>query len=841
MERSFIVALARFHREDPNIYMVQGYFQGNTIAGNRMRAFADDRELDLQIGVREGLAIRQKYFSRGMVFEDIDREYDLMITLPAENFRKLRVFQYLDGERKCVYAVSASRLKEEKKLTDGYLETWREDEQTVSVGGWAVGNGNCRIQVFDHKGQRLESSVTHHYRQDILDNYPEIKQKMEKDAPSDNKANAPAGQRDLSDISFGFDVTFARPKSGNRVNMVIASNGTKRVFRLNLSRGEKNIRGSKAAMFTKISAYFRRYGFARTIQRVFEKLKEKTSGQKESYMSWRERHMPTKEQLQAQRQNVFLKQPLISIVVPMYQTPENYLKALVNSVIAQTYKNWELVLSDGSRAPSQMDGLLSEIKAMDRRIKVVHNGRKLGISENTNEALAAASGDYIVFADHDDLLPEHALYELVKKVNEEPDVDLIYSDEDKVSMDGKKFFEPHFKSDYNPDLLCSMNYFCHLVMVSRDLQEKVGLLDPRFDGAQDYDFVLRACEQAQKICHIPQVLYHWRSHQNSTAENPESKRYAFEAGKRAIQAHYDRVGVRAEVSMGQYPGLYRTDYLMPEILPMISIIIPNKDHIDDLDKCVRSIMKTSSYKNYEFIVVENNSTEERTFEYYRSMEQQYLNFHVAYWDKAFNYAAINNFGVQQAQGEYLLFLNNDTELINADCFQQLLGPLLREEVGITGARLYYPDETIQHAGVIIGYGGIAGHAFQYFPKAANGYFSRIICQSDLSAVTAACLMTRKSVFDKVGGFDENLVVAFNDIDFCLKVREQNLLVVYNPFAQLWHYESKSRGMEDTPEKIARFNKEADILISRWADILKNGDPYYNPNLSLDANDFSLKP
>lgn len=365
------------------------------------------------------------------------------------------------------------------------------------------------------------------------------------------------------------------------------------------------------------------------------------------------------------------------------------------------------------------------------------------------------------------------------------------------------------------------------------------MLRPEYDGAQDYDFIFRCVEATDQICHVPKILYHWRSHEQSTSENPESKRYAFDAGQRAVQAHYDRIGVKAEVLQGEYLGLYRTKFIR-DYDPLISIIIPNKDHIEDLRRCMNSIEEKSTYQNYEYIIVENNSTQKETFEYYQKLEKEDPKAHVLYWDGPFNYSAINNFGAKEAKGEYLLLLNNDTEIINPDCLEELLGYCMRDDVGIVGARLYYEDDTIQHAGVVLGFGGIAGHCFVQQPRTSTGYCHRIICAQDYSAVTAACMMVKKEIFDAVGGLSEDLQVAFNDIDFCIKVRDYGKLVVYNPYAELYHYESKSRGLEDTPEKIARFNKEIATLEQHWPDIFRKPDPYYNPNLTLDSQDFSLK-
>ena len=520
-------------------------------------------------------------------------------------------------------------------------------------------------------------------------------------------------------------------------------------------------------------------------------------------------------------------------MVPLYKTEPEYLRQLIASVQAQTYGNWELCLSDGSGSGSPLTEILKKYQEQDSRIRVVSSQEPLQISENTNAAIGIASGAFVAFADHDDVLTANALFEYVKAYNENPDLKIFYSDEDKMTMDGNKFFQPHMKPDFNLDLLCSVNYICHLFMAEKSLVDQVGMLRPEYDGAQDYDFIFRCVEATDQICHVPKILYHWRSHEQSTSENPESKRYAFDAGQRAVQAHYDRIGVKAEVFQGEYLGLYRTKFLRDRD-PLLSIIIPNKDHIEDLKRCMDSIEEKSTYRNYEYLIVENNSTQKETFAYYEQLEAKNPRVRVLYWDGPFNYSAINNFGAKEAKGEYLLLLNNDTEIINPDCLEELLGYCMREDVGIVGARLYYEDDTIQHAGVVLGFGGIAGHCFVQQPRSSTGYCHRIICAQDYSAVTAACMMVKKEIFDAVGGLSEDLQVAFNDIDFCIKVRDYGKLVVYNPYAELYHYESKSRGLEDTPEKIARFNKEIATLERHWPDIFRKPDPYYNPNLTLDS-------
>lgn len=558
------------------------------------------------------------------------------------------------------------------------------------------------------------------------------------------------------------------------------------------------------------------------------------------YAEWYELTKPSDEELMRQRSETFEYMPKLSIVIPAYKTPERYLKEMLDSILAQTYENFEVCVADGSPRGESVERVLRRYAEKDRRFKYVILGENKGIPGNTNAALDMAVGDFIVLADHDDMLTPNALYECVKAINEHPACEVLYSDEDKLDMDGGALFDPHFKPDFNIDLLRSVNYICHLFVVSHDLAARVGGFRDEFNGAQDYDFIFRCTEAAAGIHHIPKVLYHWRCHQDSTASNPESKLYAFEAGSRAIMAHLERCGIEAErTEKGVDYGIYHTFYKI-QGTPLVSVIIPNKDHHSDLDLCIRSMIERATYKNVEFVVVENNSTDQETFDYYEQIQKEFLNVRVVRWEREFNYSAINNFGVGFANGEYLLFLNNDTELIAENFIEEMLGLCQRADVGAVGARLLYQDDTIQHAGVVVGFGGIAGHTFIGLHKAENSYFHRAMSTQDYSAVTAACMMSKKSLFEQVGGFSEDLAIAFNDIDYCMKIRAAGKLVVYNPYALLYHYESKSRGLEDTPEKIARFNREIKTFSEKWPDILKNGDPYYNPNLTLRKSNFALR-
>ena len=473
----------------------------------------------------------------------------------------------------------------------------------------------------------------------------------------------------------------------------------------------------------------------------------------------------------------------------------------------------------------------------DARIRIAEVPENEGIAQNTNRALQIATGEFIALLDHDDLLAPNALYEIVKAVNESKGAEVIYTDEDKVTTDLEEHFKPHFKPDFNLDLLRSNNYICHLFVAKRELVERVGGFRKEFNGAQDYDLILRCTEKAEAIVHVPKILYHWRVHKESTSDNPMSKMYAYDAGKKAIEEHLKRCGTPGEVLHTKNLGFYRVKYPV-QGEPLISILIPNKDQVETLDQCLRSIKEKTDYSNYEIVIIENNSEKEETFRYYEKISSDKIR--VIRWEKEFNYSAINNFGVRHAKGDYLLFLNNDIEVIHSDWLSEMVSHCQRKEVGIVGARLYYPDDTIQHGGIIVGIGGVAGSVFVGLPRGYSGYMHKAALQLDLSAVTAACMMMKRRVFEETGGFEEKLKVAFNDVDLCLKTRERGYLVVYDPYVEMYHYESKTRGAEDTKEKVRRFQTEIEYMRSHWIHILKNGDPMYNVNLTLTKWDYSLK-
>ena len=579
--------------------------------------------------------------------------------------------------------------------------------------------------------------------------------------------------------------------------------------------------------------YLKHYG----LKEFWIRLCERMEPEEVPYGPWFEKHRPSESELEKQREKNWKETPVFSIVVPAYRTPVLFLEQMIESVRSQTYPFWELCIANASPEDEQMAEVLQRYVQMDQRIHVKNLDKNLGIAENTNEAFFMASGTFVGLLDHDDLLAPQALYRMMERL-EEKEIDVFYTDEDKVTTDLAEHFQPHFKPDFNLDLLRSNNYITHFFVVRKELVRKVGGFRREYDGAQDYDFIFRCVEQAGEICHIPEILYHWRTHKESTSDNPVSKMYAFEAGKRAIEGNLERCGVQAVVSHTKDLGFYQVEYPV-QGSPLVSVLIPNKDQKESLKKCLDSVFEKTTYSNYEIIIIENNSTESETFAYYRELQKR-SNVKVITWKEGFNYSAINNFGEKEASGDYLLFLNNDVEVINPRWMEEMLGNCQRPEVGITGAKLYYPDDTIQHAGTIIGIGGIAGHAFLNMPRSRTEYLHKASIQMNLSAVTAACMMMKRSVFEQIGGFEEKLTVAFNDVDLCLRTVQAGYLVVYNPKVELYHYESKSRGSEDNEEKVRRFQREIEFMRSRWITILKEGDPNYNKNLTLSKWNYSLR-
>ncbi len=534
----------------------------------------------------------------------------------------------------------------------------------------------------------------------------------------------------------------------------------------------------------------------------------------------------------------FENTPKISILTPVYNVAASYLKNCVTSVLQQSYSNWELCLVDDGSSAAHIQPLLKEFAAADSRIKIKILSKNQGIAGATNEAASLATGEYFTFLDNDDELSLNALMEMARTIDIE-DADIYYSDEDIIDSDGH-CMSTHCKPDYSPDLLTSHNYITHLLVVRRSLFDRAGGLETAYDGAQDFDMVLRLTELTDKIVHIPKVLYHWRSIETSTAADPEAKGYAGEAGKKALEKALQRRKIDGKVLPGNKKFYYRVQRKISGE-PLVSIIIPFKDQPDYLRRCIDSLLNRTGYQNFEIIGVDNRSEQQETADLLQTLNVADSRIRFIRYEKPFNYSAINNFAVEQAGGEHIILMNNDIEVLNVDWLESLLEHSQRPEVGAVGAKLYYKNNTIQHAGVIVGIAGFAGHSHRHFPRRSPGYFNRLYCIQNVSAVTAALLMVKKNYFVEVGGLDEeNLGTALNDVDFCLKLREKGYLNVFTPYCEAYHYESVSRGYEDTPEKQERFQKEVLFFQQRWSKILAEGDPYYNPQLTLEREDFSLK-
>lgn len=536
--------------------------------------------------------------------------------------------------------------------------------------------------------------------------------------------------------------------------------------------------------------------------------------------------------------NNFKNKPLISIVMPVYNAPKSYLEKAIDSIEKQFYLNWELCICDDGSTNKETIEYLKSLN--HRKIKVIFLEKNSGISVATNKAIELSIGEYIAFMDNDDEITPDALHEVVKVINSS-DADFIYSDEDFISLEGK-YVNPHFKSDFNPELLLCHNYITHFVVVKKTLGDSVGWLRSQYDGAQDYDFVLRATEVSKQVVHIPKVLYHWRMSETSTSFDSSVKPKALENGRSVVKDTLDRRDIKADVVHGNLPFFYKVNYeLIRE--PLVSIIIPFKDKPEFLKMCIESILNKSTYKNFEIIGISNNSCEHETFEEMSRLKaiDKRVNFYE--YNVLFNYSQINNFAVTNyAKGEHVILLNNDIEIISENWIEEMLMYSQKQDVGCVGAKLYYPDGKIQHAGVIMGLGGYAAHSHRFHDKDSKGYFNRLFTVQNLSAVTGACLMIKKKLYLELNGLDEiDFVVAYNDVDFCLRVLKAGYKNIFIPYAEAYHYESISRG-DDTKdkEKNKRFDKEKQNLLRRHGDFIKNGDPYYNPNLTLDSEDFSIK-
>lgn len=805
MDHQFCILHCRAHMTAENKVLVCGFWKGTDRGSGDLLVSLDYTPVKTDIKVQETVR------TLGVC----EKRYFLWITLPGSYraYKKLRIFERDGANLKEAYAIETKKIEKLKDKIPMSVDEFVLDDRGISVSGWCIARENYSICLKDASGTVISGKIMDRRRTDVEQAYPECKKEW----------------------IHGYLFT-SKERIEGKVTVEVYCDGVKEIVQHSFRQAlPMKIGKSIKEQGWKVKVYYQQFGLKQTVRRAIEKL-----GGKEvrTYEAFRRRYFPDKKELNRQRKEQFVYEPLFSIVVPLYKTPLPYLEDLIWSIQAQTYEKWKLYLSDGSGKESSLKEVLRNYARKEKRIHIIENDCRLNISDNTNRALEQVDGGYVVFVDHDDTLAPDALYECVKVLNREPDVEVIYTDSDKLSENGKRYSEPCFKPDFNMELLRCQNYICHLTVIQKRFLDKVGYLNSNYSGVQDYDHILRCVEQTNRIVHIPKILYHWRMCPGSVAVDTDNKPYTYELFQKILREHYDRMGIQAEVK-AVFPGVVRTVYQLP-YEPLVSVIIANKDHREDLMRCVESLEQESEYKNLEILIVENNSVSEEIVTYYDQVQRQYDNVRVLRYEKEFNYADIQNYAAVRAKGDHLLLLNNDTWLERPESIREMLGYCMRDDVGIVGAKLLYPDDTIQHAGVIVGLGGVADHAFVGMDREDPGYCCRAICAQEYSAVTAACLMVKKTVFMEVGGMDTELKIAFNDVDFCLRVKEAGYKIIYNPFSIWYHDESKTRGAEDTPEKIERFRGEIEYFQRRWANFLYWGDPSYNPNLALDRHDFSLK-
>lgn len=738
------------------------------------------------------------------------------------------------------------------------IDIKRISDGNIHIQGWVLPKNpqsEVKFKVLDNNKNNIDFKLVRLMRDDVtqiyLENYD-------------------------GDRNFGFDIEFNYDENNDiTYHLIIETENHIITEKLNMKIIE-NFNTASRRKKELVIAYFNKNTFKRAfdflikegLKEFLKKTKRKLSGLNVDYdySEWYELTKTTDDEIESLRSIQFQHGPKFSIVIPIYDTSDEFLNLLFDSILRQTYTNFEVCVADATNYKTCknnprffFENLFAKDENLKQVIKIKYLNENKSIADNTNEAIKMAKGDYIVLCDHDDALTLDALYNVARVINENANLELIYSDEDKVDTKDASYFEPAFKPDFNLDMLLSVNYFCHLTSIKKtlldELYEKDGVYErAEYNGAQDYDLFLRLVNliinrtysngkyDVSSIYHIPKVLYHWRCHKKSTSKNTDSKIYAFTNGEKAILNFYKNTKINfptvERVEKGFDFGIYHTVYKISTDEPLISIIIPNKDHVNDLDLVLKSLF-ACNYKNLEIIICENNSTNNETFKYYDSIKSN-TKIKIIKYEGSFNYSKINNFARKFASGQYLLFLNNDVEMINPDSIHEMISYLKRDDVGAVGSKLLYKDKTYQHAGVVIGIGGIADHLFKGISDLDHTYMNRAQMVQDLNAVTAACLMTKTEVFDKIGGFDEKLKIAFNDIDLCLRIRKLGYLIVYNPYSSFYHYESKSRGLEDTPEKVKRFNNEFAFFVKRWSGKLNTIDEYYNPNLTLRQNNFALR-
>ena len=742
-----------------------------------------------------------------------------------DNVNKFELIAKTEGHKESLIALSNDEIQE---IEDNHFiefnidaVTYEKEISMVTAFGWtySIDGKPVKIDILDKNKNVMDISCRKENRSDLI--HKHLIQEDQSNCGFLLSFKYQEGETYYIQYATENDVVTQKLE---QTNVAYSSTLSKYIRHINKKNVQKGL------------AYLKKNG----VKKLMYRLRYGTYVGESDYESWLFAQRVNEKTLNIQRNTHFSYSPKISILVATFNTKEEYLKEMIDTVVNQSYSNWELCIADGSTNDFVEKYVHEHYSSYEDKIKFKKLDQNYGISGNTNKAFEMATGDYITVYDHDDTLELDCFYEIVKALQEYR-YDVLYTDEDKFDDSTKMYNDPNLKPDFSEDLLRSHNYITHLFIVNKKIVDEVGYYNSEFDGSQDYDYIFRCVEKANAVYHIPRILYHWRMHPESTAQNPESKLYCYDAGKRAIEAHYKRVGVEANVELMPKPlyGFYHTTYSTKDN-PLVSILIPNYNHKPILKTCIDSLYNVNTYKNFEIVIVENNSTEKEIFEYYEELKKLHDNIQVVTYKGEFNYSRINNFGMKYTKGDYVLLLNNDTEVISPTALSEMVGCILRPEVGAVGAKLLYEDDTVQHAGVVIGFSGYAGHVNHGINKDDYGYMLRARVNCNYSAVTAACMMVKKSVFNQVGGFDEQFVVACNDVDLCLKICQEKYLVVYNAFALWHHYESKSRGYDDaSQEKMWRFNKEVEKFQTKWNDVLVHGDPYYNKNWNIKLGAFRL--
>lgn len=810
----------------------------NRIKEEQIKMIKQAKKIDFNIVNQRKSKVKNNQNVYELIFESKEKNLNINVLI-EDKICKANIEQIEKDLYKCKFIVENNtkniilEIKTNKAKTNIALSKRKKYRNTVFYQFSKIGIQSIELNGLINKSIQIEgTAVLKNVKYKLLANHKEIPFELIKDGNIYNyniKANLP---KNTKVIEFKINV--------NNTDILIYE--TKNIFikvlmkKLKIIKFLYEFKRVSKIIINGIKFLWKEHHFIVPVAlwgKYYKHLKNKLKGInmdiynpfiKEEYNLW------IKENEKQSKYEKLKYNPLISVVIPVYNVEPNYLQECIDSILNQTYQNFEICLADDSSTNKRTVETLKNYEKKDDRIKVVYRKENGHISEASNSALQISKGEFIAMMDNDDVIPRNALYEMVKVLNQNNKIDFIYTDEDKIDLDGKRC-DPNFKSDYAPDSLLSSNYFCHFTLLRKSILEEIGGWRKGFEGAQDYDLFLRFTEKTKNIYHIPKILYHWRKIPGSTSMDIDNKNYAIERGKLALEEALQRRNIKGKVEVHEKIPYYRIKYEL-ENEPKISIIIPTRDYATTLNCCLKSIYKKTTYKNYEIIIINNQSKEKETFELFKKYKEKYSNFKVIDVNSEFNFSNLCNVGVKESEGEYIVLLNNDTELITNDWLEIMVGYASQKHIGTVGVKLYYPDNTVQHGGVIAGIGGVAQHAFLYHDRKDYGLYGRLAVPYNYSINTAACIMISKDKYNSVNGFEESLKVAFNDVDFNLKLIEKGYYNVFLPQVELYHFESKSRGLDSTTEKYKRFLSEVEYMQNKWESYIKY-DPFYNPNLSIN--------